>query len=117
VEQEKKLKKNKGKVEIAKLMKVFLKVHIREDFETIACCDEDLLNQVFKEGNLRIEISNQFFGGRLINLEDAISILKSASFFNIVGEKIINKAIDCNILPKEGVRFINGVPMALKMMF
>ena len=98
-------------------MKVYLKVHIKDEFETIACCDEELLNQVFKEGNLRIEISNQFFGGKLITLEDAISILKSASFFNIVGEKIINEAINCNLLTKEGVRFINRIPMALKMMF
>ena len=98
-------------------MKVYLKIHIRNDCETIACCDEELLNHVFKEGNLRIEISNQFFGGRLIKIEEAISFLQDASCFNIVGEKIINKAMDCDILTKEGVRFINGIPMALKMMF
>ena len=98
-------------------MKVYLKVHTKDAFETVACCDEELLNQVFKEGNLKIEISSQFFGGNLIDIEDAISILKNASFFNIVGEKIINKAIDCEILQREGVRFINSVPMALKMMF
>jgi hypothetical protein len=98
-------------------MKVYLKIHIKDDIETIACCDEELLNQVFKEGNLRIEISNRFFGGRLIELEDALLILKEASYFNIVGEKIINRCIASQLLPKEGVRFINGVPMALKMMF
>ncbi len=98
-------------------MKVYLKIHLKDEIETIACCDEKLLNQVFKEGNLRIEISNQFFGGKLFNLEDAIEILKEASYFNIVGENIISKAIDYKILPKEGVRSINGVPMALKMMF
>ena len=100
-----------------KMKKVYLKVHIKGDLETIACCDEELLNQEYKEGNLKIEISNQFFGGNLIDLKDAISILKEAMCFNIVGEKIIKKAIECRILPKEGVRFINGVPMAIKMMF
>lgn len=98
-------------------MKVFLKIHLRYEIETVACCDEDLLNQVFKDGNLKIEISERFFGGDLINLEQAIEILKQASYFNIVGENIVNKAVDCNILPKEGVRSINGVPMAMKMMF
>ncbi len=98
-------------------MKVYLKIHLKDEIETIACCDEKLLNQVFKEGNLRIEISNQFFGGKLINLEDAIEILKEAPYFNIVGENITSKAIDYKILLKEGVRSINGVPMALKMMF
>ncbi|MFX1328968.1 MAG: DUF424 domain-containing protein [Promethearchaeota archaeon] len=98
-------------------MKVYIKVHIKDELETIACCDEELLNQAFKEGNLRIEISSQFFGGELINLDDAISILKEASYFNIVGEKVINEAINCRLITKEGVRFINGIPMALKMMF
>lgn len=100
-----------------KAIKVYIKVHIKGDLETIACCDEELLNQVFAEGNLRIEISSQFFGGRLVDLDEALSILRKATSFNIVGEKIINKAIDCYIIGKEGVRSINGVPMALKMMF
>jgi len=98
-------------------MKVYLKIHQRDEIETIACCDEHLLNQVFIEGKLRIEISNQFYGGTLINIEDAIGMLKEASYFNIAGENIITKAIDNKILPKEGVRSINGVPMAMKMMF
>ena len=96
-------------------MRVYLKIHHRNDIETVACCDEHLLNQVFKEGNLRIEVSHQFFGGNLVNIEDAIDILKQTPFFNIVGECIINEAVSCKILPREGVRFINGVPMALKM--
>ena len=98
-------------------MKVFLKIHFKNEIETVACCDEDLLNQVFKEGNLKIKISNQFFGGSLITLEEAIVILKQAPYFNIVGENIINEAVSCRILPIEGVRSINGVPMAMKMMF
>ncbi len=98
-------------------MRVYLKVHFMNEVETVACCDEDLLNQVFKEGNSRIEISNQFFGGKLIDLENAISILKEAANFNIVGEKIVEKAIDCKILLEEGIVIIDGVPIALKMMF
>ncbi|MHA2401289.1 MAG: DUF424 family protein, partial [Promethearchaeota archaeon] len=61
-------------------MNVYLKIHIRDDCETVACCDKALLNNVYTEGNLRIEITDQFFGGRLINIEDAIDILKTASF-------------------------------------
>lgn len=98
-------------------MKVFLKIHNRNEIETVACCDEDLLNKVIDEGNLRIEISDHFFGGNLIDLDEAINILKQAPYFNIVGDIIINKAVNSQILPKEGVRKINGIPMAMKMMF
>ncbi|MFX0032412.1 MAG: DUF424 family protein [Candidatus Hodarchaeota archaeon] len=98
-------------------MKVYIKIHSRNGIEIVACCDESLLNQSFTEGNLRIEINEPFFGGNLIDITDAIEILKDASYFNIVGKNIINIIIKERILPEEGVRLINGVPMALKMMF
>lgn len=98
-------------------MKVYLKIHRWNDIDTVACCDEDLLNQIFTEGNLRIEINSNFFGGDLLNIEQAIEILKEASYFNIVGENITNKAIALKLLPKDGVRKINNIPMAMKMMF
>ena len=98
-------------------MRVYLKVHASPRFETIACCDEGLLNKIIKEGNLRIEITDRFYGGTLMEIDQAIEILLGASYFNIVGPNIINKAIANGILPKEGVRTINGIPMAMKMMF
>lgn len=98
-------------------MKVYIKVHYRNEIETIACCDEVLLNQILKEGNLKIEIKSQFFGEELISIEDAIEILKHSCSFNIVGEKIIDHAIEHKIISKDGVLKINGVPMAMKMMF
>jgi len=98
-------------------MKVYLKIHRRNDIETVACCDETLINQIFVEGNLRIEINSNFFGGDLLSIDQALEILKGASYFNIVGENITNKAIDLQLLSKNGVTKINNIPMAIKMMF
>ena len=98
-------------------MKVYIKLHVRNEMDCVACCDETLLSKIFKEGNLRIEISEQFYGGKLVHLEEAIDILSNATNFNIVGENIINHAINCKLLSKDGVQVINGVPMAIKMMF
>ena len=98
-------------------MKVYLKIHRNNDMETIACCDEALLNKIFTEGNLRLEIGSTFYGGDLLAIDKAIEILSEASSFNIVGEDITNMAIAQKLLPKEGVRKINNIPMAMKMMF
>ena len=98
-------------------MKVYLKIHRNNDMETIACCDEALLNKIFTEGNLRLEIGSTFYGGALLAIDKAIEILSEASSFNIVGEDITTMAIAQKILPKEGVRKINNIPMAMKMMF
>ncbi|TFG03498.1 MAG: DUF424 family protein [Promethearchaeota archaeon] len=102
---------------LERMKKVYLKIHRRNDIETVACCDELLLNQIFREGNLKIEISERFFGGELMKIDEAIEILKNAMYFNVVGDNIVKKVIEHNILPKEGTRCINGIPMALKMMF
>jgi hypothetical protein len=98
-------------------MKVYLKIHRRNDIETIACCDEVLLNQIFTEGDLRIEIGSAFYGGDLLSIDKAIEILREALYFNIVGENITNMAVNQKLIPKEGVRKINNIPMAMKMMF
>ena len=115
MEHEKKLERNRGNYFF--IMRVYLKVHSTPRFETIACCDEKLLNKVFKQGNLKIEITERFYGGTLMQIEEAIDILLKSSFFNIVGNNIIDLAITHGIVPKEGVQLINGVPMAMKMMF
>ncbi len=98
-------------------MKVYLKIHRRSDIDTVACCDEQLLNKIVTEGNFRIEISSTFFGGVLLSIDKAIEILREASYFNIVGENIISMALAQKLLSKEGVRKINNIPMAMKMMF
>jgi len=98
-------------------MNVYLKIHRRNDIDTVACCDETLLNRIFTEGDLRLEISSNFFGGDLLSIEQALEILKEASYYNIVGENITNKAINLKLLAKDGVKKINNIPMAIKMMF
>jgi len=98
-------------------MRVYFKIHRRNGIDTVACCDELLLNQIFIEGNLKIEISDRFFGGDLLSIDKAVELLKKALYFNIVGENITNKAIALKILSKEGVKKINNIPMAIKMMF
>jgi len=42
-------------------MKVYLKIHRHNDMVTIACCDEELLNKIITEGNLRLEILEESF--------------------------------------------------------
>ncbi len=98
-------------------MRVYLKIHRQNGIDTVACCDELLLNQIFIEGNLKIEISDRFFRGDLVSIDKAGELLKKASYFNIVGENITNKAIALKILSKQGIKKINSIPMAIKMMF
>lgn len=98
-------------------MKVYIKIHHFQFHETVACCDEQLLNKSFSEGDFNLDITDQFFGGNLVNIEKAIEILKTSDSFNIVGENITSNAVKNKIVSKEGIQLINNLPIALKMMF
>jgi len=98
-------------------MKVYLKIHKNESSEVIAACDDNILGIILRKENLIIKISEQFYGGNLIEIEDAITTLRNTNNFNIVGKNIIKACIDNNIITEDGCIEIDGIPMAIKFIF
>jgi len=98
-------------------MYVYLKIHSQGVSEIVAACDDNLLNKELCEQNLRLKISHDFYGEKLIDIDEAIDIISRASNFNIIGDNIIKKAVEYGIVHKLGIKKINNVPMALKMIF
>ncbi len=78
----------------------------------VAVCDADILGKTFREGRLKIEVKESFYGGRLVTLEEAIEALKTASIGNIVGREIVECAIREGIIHEEAVIWIAGQPHA-----
>ena len=78
----------------------------------VAVCDADILGRTFREGRIKIEIKESFYGGRLVTLEEAIVALKSASIGNIVGKEIVASAIREGIIHEDAVIWIEGQPHA-----
>ncbi|MHA1870797.1 MAG: DUF424 domain-containing protein [Promethearchaeota archaeon] len=95
-------------------MKVYIKIHIQGSNQVIAGCDPELIGKTLKSNKLEIHISENFYKGDLIEIEKAMYILKHSSNINIIGKKIVNACIEEKIIPKEGVLYINEIPMAIK---
>ncbi|MCK4281087.1 MAG: DUF424 family protein [Candidatus Lokiarchaeota archaeon] len=98
-------------------MQVYLKIHSQGGTEVIAVCDNDLLNKELCEDNFKLKISNDFYGGKLIDIDEAINLLAISSNFNIIGNNIIRKAIKSGIINESIIKKINNIPLALKMIF
>ncbi|MHA1409287.1 MAG: DUF424 domain-containing protein [Candidatus Odinarchaeia archaeon] len=75
----------------------------------VAVCDKEVLGKKFKEGKLRLDVSEHFYGGTLITLENAIAEIKASSIANIVGNKIISEAIRQGIVHELSVIKIAGI--------
>ena len=62
---------------------------------------------------LKIHISENYYGKQLVDTDEAISFLKSASIMNLVGRETIALAIDLGIGSESGVKIISDIPFLI----
>ena len=76
-------------------------------------CDAELLGKDVFDGKLKIHISENYYGKQLVDKDEAISFLKSASIMNLVGHETISLAIDLGIGSESGVKIISDIPFLI----
>ena len=78
----------------------------------VACCDSNLLGKTLKAKKMEFVVAERFYGGRLVDIDEAIAILKNATTANLVGSTIIERAIKEGIIHPQAVITISKVPHA-----
>lgn len=80
----------------------------------VAICDEEILGRKIKmrQDGFKIEISKNFYGGKLIDENIAVRVMKKATIGNLMGKRIIDLASQKGFIIKENVIFIDDVPHA-----
>ena len=76
-------------------------------------CDSELIGKDIVDGKLKIHISENYYGKQIVEKDEAISMMKSASILNLVGRETIFLAIDLGIGSKDGVKIISDVPFLI----
>ena len=76
-------------------------------------CDAELIGKDVVDGDLKIHISESYYGKQLVDKDEAISFLKSASIMNLVGTKTISLAIDLGIGSESGIKIISDIPFLI----
>lgn len=78
----------------------------------VAICDEKLLGKKIGTKKLRIKVNENFYGGKLVDEEIAVRIMKRATIGNIIGKEIIGVAEKNGFITKENIIHIDDVPHA-----
>ena len=85
--------------------------------EVVAVCDLELLGKKFEEGNRQLYVRENFFKEEELEEENLIKLLKkyrgNDATFNIVGKESITAALKAEIISKENVGSVEGIPFAL----
>jgi len=77
----------------------------------VSVCDEELLGTTIidRERGISFRIDEPFYGGDLVDLEEALSAIESSTQANLVGNRIVDAAIKRGLASKEGVLEVGGV--------
>ena len=84
-----------------------------KDTNMLNICDADLLGRTLNRGNLTLKISEKYYGEKVVEKEEAESLLKKSDSINMVGKKIISLSTDIGVGSQEGVKEIDGIPFLI----
>lgn len=76
-------------------------------------CDFDLLGKDIVQDKLTMSISKSYYGEKIVNKEEAESLLKKSSIINMVGKNSISLSIELGIGSENGVKEISGIPFLI----
>jgi hypothetical protein len=97
---------------------MIVKIHKTQDGKKIvAVCDEDLIGKKFKEGNIRLDLSSDFYNGEKKSEEETKKIFDDAYVVNIVGEKAVNLGKKAGIVLEDNIIYVKKVPHAQAILF
>ncbi len=92
---------------------IYIKRNLSQTSDILAVCDENLIGKTFKEKDLKIEITERFYKGDLVDDNEAIKIMKEHRNINIVGNDSIKLALKNKIIEKENIIKIKNIPHAI----
>ena len=91
---------------------VYVKV-VRQGRDTlVAVCDAEILGKTLEGGRVPFTVSERFYKGALCDLAEALEAMGKASIVNMVGKRIVEAAIEGNLVQEAGIIYLGDVPHA-----
>ena len=89
---------------------ILIKIHESGESSIVCLCDSNLIGKKFIEGDLCLNVSVRFYGGREFKEKD-IKLIKESNNLNVVGEESIKLVLKYREIDK--VIKIKNIPHAI----
>ena len=76
-------------------------------------CDVDLLGKNIVQDELNMHISENYYGEKLVEREEAKTLLKNSSIINMVGKETISLSLELGIGSENGIKKISNIPFLI----
>jgi hypothetical protein len=91
-------------------MKVYVKVMRMGSQLLVAACDAGLLGKTLRFGKIVFEVRQDFYGGSLVTVREAMEIIRDAPNINLIGSLIVDEALKEGLVHPQAILDISGVP-------
>jgi hypothetical protein len=92
---------------------MFLKVHRSPEVgDVVAACDCELLNTTLTHGDLKVSISEGFYGTTHVDEVAVTEALRTGGNINLMGERSVAVAIKMGLITRADCIMIGSVPHA-----
>jgi len=76
-------------------------------------CDADLLGKKIVEGELTMHISENYYGERFVEKDEAESLLNTSSIINMAGKETVSLSLKLGIGSENAVKIVSDVPFLI----
>lgn len=75
----------------------------------VTICDRELLGRTIREGKIEMHISKEYFGGELINEEQALRLVQQSTIANLAGNRIVRRVLEARLASEKAVKKVSDV--------
>ena len=76
-------------------------------------CDAELLGKKIIEGDLTMHISENYYGGRFVEKDEAESLLNNSLIINMAGKETVSLALKLGIGSENAVKIVSDIPFLI----
>lgn len=76
-------------------------------------CDAEILGTKIIEGELTMHISENYYGERFVEKDEAESLLKNSSIINMAGKETVSLSLKLGIGSENAVKIVSDVPFLI----
>ena len=94
-------------------MQFSVKVSNYQKNSMLNICDVELLGKNLSQDKLKMNISESYYGEKLVKKEEAKSLLQNSSIINMVGKNTVSLSIELGIGTESGIKTISDIPFLI----
>ncbi len=93
-------------------MKCYMKLRKIGNNVLLSICDAEVLGKTLREGKIVFQVTEEFYKGAEVELEEAIDMIENSTIVNMVGKNVVQKAVERGYVHPEAILNIEGIPHA-----